>query len=213
MVISVVSYDSGASLSVRAKQSARRRSKTYILLLLTNLLHRSSARQRRDETRAGPFRPTLTGAIPRPSVDFFAIRTGTPYPYPNLDPLDLALRCLRYLTYKAPNHYAWSRAPRGDVVLELRGYEGTEAMPFLPRRCVRTLHSQAESLCMFHRHSIICKTANRLVEPRAIAVLTTVSCCPAIAARGALRHTLVSIGAVIYCAAYCCPPVRNEASS
>ena len=37
-------YDSGASLSVRAKQSARRRSKTYILLLLTNLLHRSSAR-------------------------------------------------------------------------------------------------------------------------------------------------------------------------
>eukprot|EP01044_Picomonas_judraskeda_P003326 COSAG03_NODE_272_length_9583_cov_5.194538_4_plen_100_part_00 len=30
-----------------------------------------------DETRAGPFRPTLTGAIPRPSVDFFAIRTGT----------------------------------------------------------------------------------------------------------------------------------------
>ena len=22
-----------------------------------------------------------------------------PYPYPNLDPLDLALRCLRYLTY------------------------------------------------------------------------------------------------------------------
>ena len=92
-------YDSGASISVRAKQSARRRSKTYILLLLTNLLHRSSARQRRDETRAGPFRPTLTGAIPRPSVDFFAIRTGTPYPYPNLDPLDLALRCLRYLTY------------------------------------------------------------------------------------------------------------------
>jgi len=69
-------YDSGASLSVRAKQSARRRSKTYILLLLTNLLHRSSARQRRDETRAGPFRPTLTGAIPRPSVDFSAIRTG-----------------------------------------------------------------------------------------------------------------------------------------
>ena len=37
-------YDSGASLSMRAKQSARRRSKTYILLLLTNLLHRSSAR-------------------------------------------------------------------------------------------------------------------------------------------------------------------------
>ena len=66
---------------------------------------------------------------------------------------------------------------------------------------------------MFHRHSIICKTANRLLEPRAIAVLTTVSCCPAIAARRALSHTLVSIGAVIYCAAYCCPPVRNEASS
>ena len=65
---------------MRAKQSARRRSKTYILLL-TNLLHRSSARQRRDETRAGPFRPTLTGAIPRPSVDFFAIRTGTPDGY------------------------------------------------------------------------------------------------------------------------------------
>ena len=30
-------YDSGASLSMRAKQSARRRSKTYILLLLTIL--------------------------------------------------------------------------------------------------------------------------------------------------------------------------------
>eukprot|EP01044_Picomonas_judraskeda_P006665 COSAG03_NODE_675_length_6358_cov_51.683016_2_plen_254_part_00 len=40
-------YDSGASLSMRAKQSARRRSKTYILLLLTNLLRDHSARQRR----------------------------------------------------------------------------------------------------------------------------------------------------------------------
>ena len=60
---------------VRAKQSARRRSKTYILLHLTNLLHRRSARQRRDESRPIPAdrasskcRPPCyrTGTIPVP---------------------------------------------------------------------------------------------------------------------------------------------------
>ena len=46
MCHTVIFYDSGASLSVRAKQSARRRSKTYILLLLTNLASRRALLRR-----------------------------------------------------------------------------------------------------------------------------------------------------------------------